>query len=390
MRKVGGGQLAVGSGRRLARPRRFPLSSRSTLPAVLCLLLLPPAAHCLLPTAIAHCLLPTASAAGAWTKQRSGSLAWLHAVYFLDERKGWAVGGKGALLSTEDGGETWRVNKRPTEDALRDVYFSDDLQGWLVCERSIYDLKEKDEPRTYLLHTADGGATWKLVNVIGKDVDARLVRALFTNDGRGWAFGEEGALYTTRDGGANWERQRVPTRNLLLGGWFLNSEQGWLVGAGATLLQTIDGGETWHAGTLINQAVATVNNEETRRVRFTATSFVDKKRGWAVGAEGRVFATQDGGRTWGPQNSNVEADLYDVKFPDALEGWAAGAGGTLIHTLDGGRHWTVTPTGTTHALERLCFIGRTRGWVVGFGGTIISYTPLASPPRPPVLKKISE
>jgi photosystem II stability/assembly factor-like uncharacterized protein len=381
MKTVSSRQLASGSGRHLARPRRFPLSSLSPLPAVLCSLLLLPAAHC---------LLPTASAAGAWTKQRSGSLAWLHAVYFLDERKGWAVGGKGALLSTEDGGETWRVNKRPTEDALRDVYFSDELQGWLVCERSIYDLKEKDEPRTYLLRTADGGATWKLVNVIGKDVDARLVRALFTNDGRGWAFGEEGALYTTRDGGANWERQRVPTRNLLLGGWFLNSEQGWLVGAGATLLQTIDGGETWHAGTLINQAVTTVNNEEARRVRFTATSFVDKKRGWAVGAEGRVFATLDGGRTWGPQNSNVETDLYDVKFLDAFEGWAAGAGGTLIHTLDGGRHWTVAPTGTTHALERLCFIGRTRGWVVGFGGTIISYTPLASPPRPPVLKKIGE
>ncbi|HEX8920390.1 MAG TPA: YCF48-related protein, partial [Pyrinomonadaceae bacterium] len=108
----------------------------------------------------AHCLLPTAFAAGAWTKQRSGSLAWLHAVYFLDENRGWAVGGRGALLSTNDGGDTWRLSRRPTEDALRDVYFSDEQNGWLVCERSIYDLKTKEEPRTYLLRTMDGGESW--------------------------------------------------------------------------------------------------------------------------------------------------------------------------------------------------------------------------------------
>ena len=337
----------------------------------------------LLPTA--HYLLPTAH--GAWTKQRSGSLAWLHAVYFLDENKGWAVGGRGVVLTTEDGGNLWRVRPRPVEDALRDVYFSDEQNGWLVCERSIYDLKTKEEPRTYLLRTTDGGETWQKVNVIGKDVDARLVRALFTENGRGWAFGEEGVLYTTRDGGMSWERQRVPTQNLLLGGWFLNSEQGWLVGAGATLLQTADGGETWRAGQLLGLMPASGGSASALRVRFTAANFIDHRRGWAVGAEGQVFATRDGGRTWAQQTSNVRADLYDVKFLDEFEGWAAGAGGTLIYTTDGGAHWTLEPSGTTHALERLCFVGRTHGWVVGFGGTIISFTPNAAIPQRPELRR---
>ena len=378
MKSVDSGQWTVDSRRRVLRRRRFLFAACSPLLIVSCLLFL---------LTTDHCPLSTAHAASAWTMQRSGSFAWLHAVYFLDENKGWAVGGRGTLLSTDDGGNTWRVGRRPTEDALRDVYFSDEQNGWLVCERSIYDLKTKEEPRTYLLRTTDGGETWKQVNVIGKDVDARLVRALFTDAGRGWAFGEEGALYTTRDGGDNWERQRVPTRNLLLGGWFLNSEQGWLVGAGATLLQTSDGGETWRAGTLVGSGVAPGKNEEARRMRFNGASFVDKRRGWAVGAGGRVFTTVDGGRTWGEQTSNVEADLYDVKFLDSMEGWAAGAGGTLLHTVDGGRRWTIEPSGTTHALERLCFAGRNHGWVVGFGGTIISYTPGAASPKPPVLKK---
>lgn len=316
-----------------------------------------------------------ATASNAWSKQQSGTMAWLHAVYFLDRNRGWAVGGNGVLLSTSDGGKSWAQMRRPTEDAVRDLYFADEKNGWLVCERSIYLLREKDEPRTYLLNTTDGGATWRRVNVTASDVDARLVRALFTAEGRGWAFGEAGALYTTRDGGTNWVRQRVPTQHLLLGGAFLNAEEGWLVGAGATVLQTSDGGETWRAGKIMSRAP----------VRFTAVSFVDRLRGWAVGSSGRVFATSDGGRSWRAQISGVLADLYDVQFLDTSEGWAVGAEGTVIHTTDGGQHWATEPSGTTHPLERLFFVNRERGWAVGFGGTIISYT-VANAQRAPELR----
>jgi photosystem II stability/assembly factor-like uncharacterized protein len=76
-----------------------------------------------------------------------------------------------------------------------------------------------------------------------------------------------------------------------------------------------------------------------------------------------------------------------VKFLDEFEGWAVGAQGTLIHTTDGGAHWTVERSGTTHALERICFAGHTRGWLVGFGGTILSYTPDAAAPQRPTLKR---
>ncbi|HEY0386770.1 MAG TPA: YCF48-related protein, partial [Pyrinomonadaceae bacterium] len=311
-----------------------------------------------------------AQAAGVWRQQRSGTLAWLHAVYFLDAERGWAVGGSGALLATEDGGATWRTKPRPTNDALRDLYFADELNGWLVCERAIYQLTTKDDPRTYLMSTTDGGATWKRVNVIGVDVDARLVRALFAGDGRGWAFGEAGALYATRDHGLTWARQRVPTRHLLLGGTFLDASRGWLVGAGATILQTADGGETWRSCAVMDDGHA----------RFTAISFVDARHGWAVGATGRIYSTSDGGRNWRAQVSNVEADLLDVKFTDAAEGWVCGTEGTLLHTLDGGAHWTIESSGTTHPLERLYFVNKRRGWAVGFGGTIITYD-AAAPAR---------
>jgi len=43
--------------------------------------------------------------AASWTRQSSGTMAWLHSVYFLNEQRGWAAGSNGALLATTDGGE---------------------------------------------------------------------------------------------------------------------------------------------------------------------------------------------------------------------------------------------------------------------------------------------
>ncbi len=342
--------------------------------------LLPASFRLVLPSAPAVCLLlsvvcllaltsSTSAQTGAWTRQRTGTLAWLHSVYFLDRNKGWAVGSKGTLLATEDGGQSWKAKSRPAEDSLRDIYFSDELNGWVVCEKNVYELKTRDEPRTYLMNTTDGGEHWKRVNIRGAETEARLVRAIFSPSGRGWAFGEGGAVYTSHDNGANWVRLQAPTRHLLLGGTFIDDDRGWIVGAGATILQTSDGGETWHLSHLPGA----------NGIRFNATSFVGNRLGWAVGSEGTVYRTINGGRTWAPQNSRVLADLFDVKFLDAVEGWAVGAEGTVIYTNDGGLHWTQQPSGITHPLERVFFADRTHGWAVGFGGTVLSYVRAEAP-----------
>jgi photosystem II stability/assembly factor-like uncharacterized protein len=332
-----------------------------------------PTAYCLLPTVFfllltAHCSLLTVSAA-TWTRRTSGTMAWLHAVYFLDQSRGWVAGSGGTLLETIDGGQTWRRLLPLPKDNLRDVYFADEKTGWLVAERDVLKLKTNDEPRTYLLKTEDGGFSWRRVFLNGSDVNFRLVRAVFANAERGWVFGETGVVFATRDGGAHWMRQPLPTKHLLLGGAFVDYAHGWLVGAGATILQTSDGGMTWQSGIVYDGAGA----------RFTAASFVGNRLGWAVATAGRVFATTDGGRTWFEQRSNVNDDLLDVKFIDASEGWAVGAQGTMLHTRDGGIHWFAEPSGTSHALDRLFVIDQNHGWAVGFGGTILNYSPAGAP-----------
>jgi photosystem II stability/assembly factor-like uncharacterized protein len=307
----------------------------------------------------------------------------------VDERRGWAAGSKGALLSTADGGATWELRKPPTEDAIRDLFFHDAETGWLLCERSMFKPMEKDESVSYLLKTTDGGGTWARVEVTrGADVDLKLAGLRFADREHGWAYGELGGLYTTSDGGGSWARQRVPTRHLLLGATFLDAQTGWLSGGGLTVLKTTDGGATWRAGTVFLPAGGAVAQQQgesvrveqspvesdTRQVggrRLNAVWFASHQNGWAVGGEGVIIATTDGGRTWRPQRSGVGDDLYDVKFFGGSEGWAVGRGGALLHTADGGRTWTEAKRVTPHALERVFTVGR-RAWAVGFGGTIVA------------------
>jgi len=301
---------------------------------------------------------------GTWGRQPAGTMAWLHGVFFLDQNRGWAVGSKGTLLQTLDGGNTWKPRGSSTDDVVRDIFFIDEKNGWMVCEVNAYQLKNVDDPRAYLMKTTDGGENWKRIEIKGFDVDAILVRAVFNRNGRGWTFGEAGSIYGTNDAGETWVKLHSPTRRLLLGGIFVDDYRGWIVGAGATIIQTSDGGDTWYQSTL---------PQVEKSIRFTATSFVDNRQGWAVGSGGSVYQTVNGGRTWQRQDSTVTVDLFDVKFVDGLEGWAVGAEGTIIHTVDGGEHWTTQPSGTQHPLERVFFTNRNRGWAVGFGGTVVAY-----------------
>lgn len=316
----------------------------------------------------AHGSLLTAHAA-AWTRQKSGTMAWLHAVHFLDKNRGWAAGSGGTLLETSDGGVTWTKVSTMTKDTLRDACFVDDHTGWLVAERDVYKLKTNDEARSYLLRTDDGGLTWRAVYLEGVDPNARLVRVIFSDLANGWVFGETGVVFATRDGGAHWTPQSPPTKHLLLGGAFFDSSRLWLVGAGATIIHTSNSGATWQKGFVKDDTTG----------RFNATSFVGDRLGWAVGSGGRIVVTADGGRTWHVQRSNVDTDLFDVKFINASEGWASGAGGTLLRTVNGGRHWFAEQTGTPHLLTRLFIVDRTHGWAVGFGGTILAIGSVVPP-----------
>jgi photosystem II stability/assembly factor-like uncharacterized protein len=68
--------------------------------------------------------------------------------------------------------------------------------------------------------------------------------------------------------------------------------------------------------------------------------FCDSLNGWAVGNDGAIIHSSDGGVKWNLQTSGVSDTLLDVYFSNASNGWAAGRNGCVLHTIDGGATWT--------------------------------------------------
>src|SRR4051795_8710077 len=55
-----------------------------------------------------------------------------------------------------------------------------------------------------------------------------------------------------------------------------------------------------------------------------AVQFIDKSEGWAVGDDGVVWHSIDGGATWERQKSGTRASLRGVYFLTPYTGWAVG------------------------------------------------------------------
>lgn len=63
------------------------------------------------------------------------------------------------------------------------------------------------------------------------------------------------------------------------------------------------------------------------------------KRMVAVGAWGRILRSDEQGEDWQQVESPVSSDLTAVTFPVAELGWAVGHDGVVLHSRDGGNSW---------------------------------------------------
>jgi len=107
-----------------------------------------------------------------------------------------------------------------------------------------------------------------------------------------------------------------------------------------------------------------------------AIQFVDANEGWAVGDDGVVWHTIDGGRTWDRQATGVRASLRSVQFLNPYVGWIAGreeqpagAGsvGVLLYTRDGGMKWQRLLTNALPGLNVIRFADAQHGFLLGDG-----------------------
>jgi photosystem II stability/assembly factor-like uncharacterized protein len=70
-------------------------------------------------------------------------------------------------------------------------------------------------------------------------------------------------------------------------------------------------------------------------VRFAA----DKLTGWAVGSDGVILRSDDGGYRWREQRSPTPVALYGLFVKDKKIAVAVGARGQILTTANGGELW---------------------------------------------------
>ena len=159
-----------------------------------------------------------------------------------------------------------------------------------------------------------------------------------------------------------WESQSNRTSNNLNGVYFSDSINGTAVGENGTIFRTTDGGTTW-----ISQPSGTTYN-------LYGVSFTDVNNGTAVGDFGIILKTDNGGATWNLQSSGTTNVLYGVSFTDTNNGTAVGDAGTILRTTNGGTNWNSQPSGTTNYLFGVSFTDENTGTAVGSNGTILRTT----------------
>ncbi len=145
-----------------------------------------------------------------------------------------AVGDRGVVLTSAEG-KTWKQSKSPVDVLLNAVYFVDDKTGWAVGHDAS------------IIHTKDGGATWSVQTYSAAD-NRPFMDVLFLDAQRGMAIGAYGLFKITQDGGSTWSDFSDPAfseNNPHLNGLTRISDGSLLLVGEAGLVATSSDGQAW-------------------------------------------------------------------------------------------------------------------------------------------------
>jgi photosystem II stability/assembly factor-like uncharacterized protein len=169
---------------------------------------------------------------------------------------------------------------------------------------------------------------------------ATVKRLLLTNatyaGNRIVAVGDYGFILYSDDKGQTWRRAATTApRTLLTAVYFADREHGWAVGHDGLILASADGGTSWK-----QQRYAPDEKKPLLGVWFK-----NPQQGIAVGAYALYLETADGGATWTPRQIIQEDNHLNAitAFGDGKLAIAAEAGMLLIST-DDGKTWTKSPS----------------------------------------------
>ncbi len=344
----------------------------------------------------------------------------LRDIFFLDSMKGWAVGTDGFMVSTIDGGVSWRSHKAITNNRLNAVSFANSLLGLAVGENGT------------ILYTGNGGLRWEIIPVDHPVdfyeicfVDDNIIyicgsggTVLFSNNGMswiscnignnmgvndvyfktkdtGWVCGTGSYIYRTTDGGNSWDKKYInSTGNFFYFIAFCNLEnEFWMIGRYVTIQYSQDWGESWffmnpgprssfRSMSFVNENVGWVieNNQFLSKstdggkqwdIKYMATAslrdlFCLDENNFYACTRNTVLISNDGGVNWTTYNFSNDSYFEAIFFNDPMHGWIVGGlNDTIYFTTDGGQSWNASVANNYWNSNDVFFIDNLNGWITG-------------------------
>ena len=278
-----------------------------------------------------------------------------------DSVSGVAVGGdlsgtlRQTFLRTRNGGGAWSAQVSPSTDVLFSAALLDKSTGLAVGSNGT------------ILRSANSGTEWNL-QASGVVTDLFSVAMIDTNIAV--IAGEGGVILRTTNGGIRWSSTLPPRSADFYAVTFLDQIRGFAVGSGGTILHTINGAKV---DTILGNPRTGWYVDSSRTTEdLLGVTMTDLFLAFAVGRNGTILRTTDGGTTWSPMISGTSVDLHDIAFTDPNLGTAVGAGGTILRTTDRGLSWIPQSSGTISDLRDISFADSANAFVVSVGGEVLS------------------
>ena len=239
----------------------------------------------------------------AETMKNDASLA---DVCFVDRTSGWAVGDRGVVWHTADGGQTWQLQSSGVTCPLHSVFFLDAKRGWAVGGSA---LPYSRGSQGVVLWTEDGGAAW---NQVPRLTLPTMTRVKFFDAEHGIASGAgspatPSGVFVTHDGGRNWQPLPAEGPGQWLAGDFIDADTGAVAGPAGQF------------ATLMRRRVVPASSAVSSSRALRALRLVPPTGGWLVGDGGLVMTTHDLGNSWqSPAGGFAATCERSLRFPCRL------------------------------------------------------------------------
>ena len=249
-----------------------------------------------------------------------------------------AVGERGIVVLSDDGGKNWRQVQVPVSVGLTAVRFVDAQHGWIVGHGGL------------VLSSADGGQSWT------RQLDGRQAAELLLQDAK-----------VDSDPKALPNAQRLvadgPDKPFL-DAHFFDAQHGLVVGAFNLAFSTADGGKSWQP---MSRRLDNPRGLHLYGVRARGDEVV------IAGEQGLVLRSTDRGQSFQRLTLPYKGSFFTVELPGAGEIVLGGLRGNAWKSSDGGASWTQLEVPVPVSFTASALDAQGRLWLGNQAGTVFSY-----------------